>query len=130
MATTFVETAIVAEELATLLRGVGGLRTAWYVSDVTRPPAAIIGQPDIDFADSQSGFCTAVWLFPITVVVTRNSDRDAQTQMSRLLMEIVAVLATEVPGIFSIEPQDARPTSVTLGGVDLPAYLLNVKVRA
>ena len=29
----------------------------WYVSDAVRPPAVVIGQPTVDYPDTQSGFC-------------------------------------------------------------------------
>lgn len=130
MATTTTSTVDVAERLQELLDGIDGLRSYWYVSDTTRPPAAVIGQPDIDFLDNQSGFCTATWIFPVSVVVPRSNDREAQTQMSRLLMEITGALDTEVPGLFSIEPVDARPIVVSIGQQELPAYVVNVRVRA
>jgi hypothetical protein len=130
MATPLLETVVIAEELATLLDGVDGLRSYWYISDLVRPPAAVVGQPEIDYLDPASTFCAATWTFPITVVVGRGSDREAQTLMSRLLHEIVAALATEVPGIFDISPVDARPITVSIGQQELPAYNLNVRVRA
>lgn len=130
MALVTVETVEVAEQLKTLLDGVDGLRTYWYVADTVRPPAAVIGQPDIDYADPGSTFCTATWSFPITVVVSRSNEREAQKQMSRLLRDIVGALDTEVPGIFSIQPLSARPVTVSLGQQELPGYALDVRVRA
>lgn len=130
MPTPSLETVVVAEEIATLLGGVAGLRVHWYVSDTTRPPAVVIGQPDIDYADPSASFCDAVWLFPLTIVVARNSDREAQTLMSRLLLEIVQALNTDVPGLFSVQPLIARPITVTIGSQELPGYSLDVRVRA
>jgi hypothetical protein len=130
MATPLLETVVVAEEIANLLDDIDGLRVFWYVSDLVRPPAAVVGQPDIDYADPTSSFCAAVWSFPITVVVARGNDRDAQTQMSRLLHEMVQALATEVPGVFSIEPVSARPITVSIGQQELPGYVMEVRVRA
>lgn len=130
MALVTVETVDVAEQLKALLDGVDGLRCSWYVSDTVRPPAAVIGQPDIDYADPTSTFCTATWSFPITVVVSRGNEREAQTQLSRLLKAIVQALDVDVPGIFSIQPLSARPITVSLGQQELPGYTLDVRVRA
>lgn len=134
MATTTVQTTDVATAMAELLAEVPGARTYAYVSDATRPPtgggAVVIGQPDLDFADQQSGFCACTWSFPITILVARDQDRQAQKQLSRLVFEVVSALSIDVEGIFSIEPLDARPTTTDLGGVSLPSYLLNVRVRA
>lgn len=131
MATTTKQTVGVSQALADLLADVDGLRTYWYVSDTVRAPACVIGQPVLDFTDSTGGFCAAVWDYPLTVVVARASDRDAQTTMSRLLLEIVAALDVEVDGVFSIEAVDARPApGVVVSGQELPAYLLNIRVRA
>jgi hypothetical protein len=130
MAVTTAQTVDISQALAGLLENVDGLRTYWHVSDATRPPACVIGLPSIDWLDQASGFCRATWTFPLTLVVTRNNDRDAQLQLSRLVMEIANALKPDVPGIFSIEPQDARPTTVTVSGVDQPGYQISVRVRA
>jgi hypothetical protein len=124
------QTVDVAQSLAGLLGGVGGLRTYWFVADSTRPPAAVIGQPDIDYTDGGAGFCRATWLFPVTVITARSNDRDAQVEMSRLLHDIVNALDVGTDDVFSVEPQSARPIPVVVGGQELPGYLLTVKVRA
>lgn len=130
MAGAAVETVDVSQMLSSLLESVEDLRVYWYVSDTVRPPAAVIGQPDIDFADSQSGFCAATWLFPVTVVTSRANDRGAQVEMSRLLFDMVSALKADVEGVHSIEPLDARPIPITVSGQDLPGYLLNIRIRA
>jgi hypothetical protein len=130
MAATTTQTVDVAQTLAAVLCTVDGVRVYPYPADTVRPPAVVIGQPDVDFADTTSGFCAATWSFPLTVITTRANDRDAQTDMSRLLMSIVTTLAEPVPGVFSVEPQDARPTTVGVNGQELPGYLLTVKIRA
>ena len=91
----------------------------------------MIGQPDIDFIDPDASFCAATWTYGITVVTSRSNDRDAQTEMSRLLLDIVQALsATQPPGVFSVEALDARPIPVQVSGQELPGYLLTVRVRA
>jgi hypothetical protein len=132
MATTTVQTLDVSQALADLLGDIEGLRIYTYVADSFRPDGLIIGQPDIDWTDPTAGFCAATWSFPCTLIVSRNSDLEAQKTLSRLVSEIViALTTTPVPeGLFSVEPQNARPTTVNTGGSDLPAYQVNVKIRA
>lgn len=125
-----VATVDVAGALAGLLDAVDDLRPYPYVADTVRPPAAVIGQPELDFTDNASGFCAATWTFPITVVVARANDAEAQRDLSRLVLDIVTALHADVDGIFSIEPVDARPVPVTLGQQELPGYLLQVRVKA
>lgn len=130
MAGTASQTIDVTQVVASVLSDIEGLRAYWYVADVVRPPAAVVGQPDIDYADNQSGFCSATWTVPLTVVTSRTNDRDAQVEMSRLLSEIVAALGADVPDVFDIQPLDARPITVAVQGQDMPGYLLNIRVRA
>lgn len=132
MAGTAVETTDVTTALATLLEGVENLRVYDIVADNIRPPAAVIGQPTIDFTDQSGGFCRAVWLFGLTVITTRSNDRTAQKEMSRLLLDIVTALRGVLPdSLFSVEPLDARPVAgVAVNGQELPAYVLNIRVRA
>jgi hypothetical protein len=132
MALTTSTTVDLSQVLADLLAEVDGLRTYWFVADTVRPPAAVIGQPEVDYQDTTSGFCAASWRFPLTVVVARSDDRQAQMNLSRLLADIVTVLRDVPPEtpVLSIEPLDARPLGVTVSGQDLPGYLLNILIRA
>lgn len=131
MVVTTAQTADVAQALVDAIEAVPGLRATWYVSDASRPPVAVIAQPDIDYTEGSAGFCTAAWTFPVTIVVTRNNDRDAQRDLSRYVHDVALALdAAEPDGVFSIEPLDASPTTVTLSGQELPAYELRVLVRA
>lgn len=131
MAVTTRSTVDVATALSAELEAIDGLRVSWYVADTARPPIAIIAQPTIDYTDQTAGFCSASWDFPITIVVSRNADRDAQTELSRLVSEIAQALqAATPPGIFDIQPTIARPIAVTLAGAELPAYELRATVRA
>jgi hypothetical protein len=121
----------VTQALASVLCTVDGLRVYPYVADSTRPPAAVVGQPDIDFADPESGFCFATFTVPITIITTRANDRDAQADLSRLVWQVATALrGPEPPGVFSVEPQDARPIPVQVSGQELPGYLVTVRVRA
>jgi hypothetical protein len=129
MATTETQTIDIAQGLADALDVV--IRSYWFVSDAVRPPALVIGQPSIDYQDAGSGFCSATWIFPMTLVVSRSSDREAQVALSRILQLVSSTLAAaEIEGVFSVEPLDARPVPVTVSGQEMPGYLLNVRVRA
>jgi len=133
MGTTTAQTTDVAQVLAGLLSGVSGARTAWFVSDALRPPCIVVGQPDLDFTDPTSPYCFATWTFPLTIAVPRNNDRDAQKALSQLVLDVVTALSSDNDApLFSIEPLDARPLAggVAIGGVDLPAYLLHIRIRA
>jgi hypothetical protein len=132
MAATTAQTTDVAGVLAGLIESVEGLRVYPYVADTVRPPAAVIGQPSLDFADQSGGFCTAIWLFPVTLITTRSSERAAQAEMSKLLLDVVTALGGDAPdGVASVEPLDARPLpGVAVNGQELPAYQLNIRIRA
>lgn len=130
MAVTLATTADVAGAIADLLASVEGIRVYRAVLDTARPPCVILGQPTIDYTDGGTGFCSAAFDVPCTLVTARNNDRDAQAEMSRMLADAVNALAGDAPGVFCIEPQSARPVPVAVGGQELPGYLLLVRVRA
>lgn len=133
MAVTTATTVDVAQVLSAALADVDGVRVDWYVSDKSRPPVAVIGLPSIDWQDPESGFCWATWEFPVTIVTARNSDRDAQTELSRLVRDIANALNdydTAGTGVAFIATLDARPTAATISGQELPAYQMRVQVRA
>jgi hypothetical protein len=131
MAVSTKPTVEVASALAEILSEVEGLRVVWYVADNARPPVAIIAQPSIDYVDPASPFCSAAWTFGVSIAVNRNQDLQAQKDLSRLVSECVRALdEAEVEGIFSIEPQLATPTTLTISGVDMPGYTLRLVIRA
>jgi len=130
MAVTTQQTVDVAGALAGLLRSVEGLRVHEFVIDTARPPCVVIGQPSLDFTDQGAGFCFASWLFPLHLITARNDAITAQREMSQMLHDVVGALNGDVDGIFSIEPQDARPVTAAISGQELPAYLLNIRIRA
>ena len=131
MAVTTAQTTDVAQALAGLLGGVSGLRVEPYISDKSRPPVAVIALPSITWDDPEAGFCWAAWEFPITVITARNQDRDAQTELSRLVRDVALALAhAPAPGIQDIQLLDARPTTATIAGQELPGYTVRVKVLA
>lgn len=106
-------------------------RVYYYVADKFRPPGVVIGLPDIDYTDSGSGFCFARWEFPLTIVLSRSNDKDAQEALASLTSRVAVALNDAEPAeVFSIEPLDARPATATVAGQDLPAYTMRVAVRA
>jgi hypothetical protein len=132
MAVTEAQTVDVSQVVASMLAGVDGLRTDWYVSDASRPPVAVIGLPYINWADPSSTFCWAVWEYPVTVATARNNDRDAQLELSRLVRDVaVALDGPTPPGVFDVTLLDARyDPNFSISGQALPAYLVRVQVRA
>jgi hypothetical protein len=131
MAVSTAQTMDVTEVLADLIGDVEGLRVEAYVADKLRPPVAVVGLPVITWNDPEAGFCWATWEVPVTVVTARNTDRDAQTELSHFVRDIAVALNHEaVDGIFMIQMLDARPTTATISGQELPAYLMRVQVRA
>ena len=133
MAVTTVQTVDVSLVLAQALASVEGLRVEWFAADKSRPPVAVIGQPTIDWQDPASGFCWATWEFPVLLVTARNSDREAQLELSRLVRDVANAI-NDYPlagtGVAFIAALDARPTIATISGQELPGYNLRVQVRA
>lgn len=132
MSATTKQTTDIAKVLHDLIDAIPDVRSYAYVADTVRVPAAVIGQPELDFEDQSSGFCKATWTFPITLIVKRSNERTAQQDLSKLILDVVTALNGEAPdGVLSIEPMNARPLpGVSVGGQELPAYQLNVRVRA
>jgi hypothetical protein len=130
MATTTQQTVDVAGAIAEVLRSVEGLRVHEVVVDTARPPCVVLGQPDLDFVDPDAGFCAATWSFPVNIITARTDAVAAQREMSQMLLDVVTALGADVPGIFMIQPLDARPQTVSVNGQELPSYLLTVRVRA
>jgi hypothetical protein len=131
MATTTATTTDLAQVLADVLESVDGLRVYPYVADQARVPFAVVALPAVDYLDPEAAFCAATWTFPVVLVVSRSNDREAQAALSRFLQIVTSTLgSTPVPGVLSIDPVDARPTTVTVSGQELPGYSINVRVRA
>jgi hypothetical protein len=131
MATTTTVGTDLAQMIAGALEGIGGLRVYWYVSDAVRPPAVVVAQPSVDYTDTLGGFCHATWTYPLTLVVTRNNDRQAQLDMAAYLQQVTSTLAAITgPDVYAVEPVEARPTTVTVSGQELPGYAITVRVRA
>lgn len=131
MAVTTAQTIDVARVLAEALGDVDGLRVEWYPADKARPPVALVALAEIDYQDPEAGFCHATYTFPVTIVTARNNDRDTVTELYRLVGEVALALEhADGTGVFDISPLDARPTTVTINGQELPAYTVRVQVHA
>lgn len=131
MATTETQTMDLAQAIVDVLNEIDGLRAYAYVADTVRPPAVVVAQPSVDYLDNLSGFCSATWTFPLTLVVGRNNDRDAQVALSGFLQQVTSTLAAaDVPGVAEIEPVSANPITVSVSGVEQPGYSIDVRVRA
>lgn len=131
MAVTTATTVDVSKGLTAALAGIDGLRVYDHVADIARVPCVVIQLPTIDYADPTGTFCQAVWTFPLLVVVARNQDAEAQGRLSSYVNQVaLALQVAEVPGLASIEPQLATPSSVLISGQELPAYTLRAQVRA
>ena len=125
------QSADVAKVLANILGGIPKVRVHSYVADTTRVPAIVIGLPDVSWVDEDAGPSWATWTYPLTLVVARSNDRDAQADLSRLLDDTATALAKADPDeLTTVEPVDGHPQIVNLAGADLPGYQLNVRVRA
>jgi hypothetical protein len=124
-----------AEVIVGILDDLSGVRAYAYISDLVRPPttgaAIVVAQPTIDYEDTLSGFCSATWIFPVTLVVARGDAQSAQRALSQYLHLVTTTLATaNPPDVQVIEPVDARPTTVTVSGVEQPGYVIQVRIRA
>jgi hypothetical protein len=131
MAVTTATTVDIASVLEQLLNEVEGLRAYRYISDAARVPCAIVSLPTITWNDPDSAFCSSSWAFGVSLVVSRANDRASQDALSRMVSEVAQVLdGAEVDGLFSVEMQTAVPTTITMSGVESPAYNLSVLIRA
>lgn len=123
----------VAEILAGILEG-AGFRVEWYVPDKARPPCAVLGLPLIRYDDPDAGFCFASYEYPLALVVPRPNDATAQRKLAGMVSDAAHALDQYSPpdagGLFSVDPLDARPATVSVAGLELPGYELTVRVRA
>ena len=121
----------IAEALAAAL-SVAGVRTYAYLPDVFAPPGIVVGQPAMDW-ESDRTFCTRVWVYPITVAVSRNSDREAQSALFDVVDAIADTLSDDhdLGGLVQTSRlTTAVPTTVTANGQEFPAYELTVNILA
>lgn len=117
--------------LASILEPIDGLRVYAYVADTFRPPGVVIGLPRIDYADQSGGFCAAVYDHSLAVIVSRNSDRDAQRALAEWVARIVIALRdSTLTGAAGLEVLTAEPGSHNVNGQELPGYTVRVLVRA
>ena len=121
----------IAEALAAAL-SVAGVRTYAYNPDTFVPPGIVVGSPAMDWETDRT-FCTRVWVFPITVAVSRNSDREAQSALFDVVDAIADALADDhdLAGLVQTSRLlAAAPTTITANGQEFPAYQLTVNILA
>jgi hypothetical protein len=122
----------IAEALAAAL-AVAGVRTYAYAPDTFAPPGIVVGSPAMDWQTAERTFCSQVWAFPVTVAVSRNTDREAQSGLFDVVDAIAEVLADDhdLGGLVQTSRlMTAVPTTVTANGQEFPAYQLTVNVLA
>ena len=108
------------------------MRTYPFLPDKPAFPALVVGQPTFDY--EQGRLCGPKDIeFPLYVVVTRSSEKQAQDSLQALLEEVESVFDTN-PTLGG-RVQDARliraePQIVNTGGQDLPGYLVTTIVTA
>jgi len=121
----------IAEALAAAL-SVAGVRTYAWLPDTFVPPGIVVGQPAMDWQTERT-FCTQVWVFPITVAVSRNSDREAQAGLYDVVEAVAEVLSDDhdLGGLVQTSRlTTAVPTVVSANGQEFPAYQLTVNILA
>jgi len=74
----------VSEALRTALQAVPGLRVVEYIPDSLNPPMATVGVDTVNYHGAFRGG-NPVYLFTVTVVVARSSDRLAQKRLDDYL---------------------------------------------
>jgi hypothetical protein len=131
MSVTKTRTRDVAAALSAALSNVTGLRVYSYVADTFRPPGVVIGSPERNYADDSAPFGLTAFTFPLALIHSRNTDRDAQEALDDFVDAVaVALDATQEPLLFSVEPQSAYAQPITVAGQELPGYVMRVLVRA
>jgi len=89
-------------ELAAILDTIPGLYTSAFFPDLITVPMAIVGGPEINYDDDTM---SDVYDFPVTLLVSTNTDRKAQQQLDGFC---ASSSATSVRGVVEV----AMPSTV------------------
>ena len=124
----------VADELATVLAGVTGLRAFGYPAPSVVPPAAVVGWPDE--IDPHATFARGGWTakFPVLIAVGKGDVRSSADAVYGYLNSSGAgsVLAAFTNGrgtsYDSAIVTSARVEPITIAGIEYLAALLDVEV--
>ena len=126
--------AAVADELATVLAGVTGLRAFGYPAPSVVPPVAMVGWPDE--IDPHATFARGGWTctFPVLIAVGKGDVRSARDAVTGYLNSTGSgsVLAAFANGrgtaYDSAIVTSARVEPITIAGIEYLAALLDVAV--
>jgi hypothetical protein len=123
----------IAEALATALSVIPDVRTYAWMPDSFSPPGIVVGQPSMDWEGDQRTFCNIAWEFPLTVAVLRNTDREAQAALYRVVEAIGDVLSEDHDLGGHVQTSrllNANPVIISSSGQEFPAYVITVRVIA
>jgi hypothetical protein len=123
----------IAEALAAALAVIPDVRTYAYGPDNFLPPGISVQQPTMNWESGSRTFCAIQWTYPLLVAVARNSEREAQASLYRLVEAISDVLAEDhdLGGLVqTARLTTASPATVTSNGQEYPGYSLTVEVIA
>jgi hypothetical protein len=123
----------IAEALTASLSVIPGVRIYAYGPDNFLPPGIAVQQPSMNWDTQNRTFDAIQWTFPLLVAVARNSEREAQASLYRLVEAISDVLAEDhdLGGhVQTARLTTASPATVTSNGQEYPGYSLTVEVIA
>lgn len=122
----------IADALASALAVIPGVRIYPYPADTFLPPGIAVGRPDQDFTTDRT-FCTKTWLYPVTVAVSRNTDREAMTTLYSTMEAVEDVLSEDhdLGGLVqTARILEGHPVTVPSQGQEFPAHTYTVSVLA
>lgn len=108
-----------AEALRAALRGVEGVRHLTDAGESSDPPATTLGPPSLTWSGDLAEPREAT--FPVALVVP--ADERAFDRLWTLLPLVAAAL----DGVPDVVVRRAEPGTYPAGGVELPAYLIEVE---
>ena len=123
----------IAAALASALSVIPDVRTYAYGPDTFLPPGIAVQQPSMNWEAGNRTFDAITWQFPLLVAVPRNTEREAQASLYRLVEAISDVLAEDHDLGGFVETArllNASPATVTSNGQDYPGFALTVEVIA
>jgi hypothetical protein len=123
----------IAEALAATLSAIPDIRIYAYGPDNFLPPGIAVQQPTMTWETQNRTFGAIQWTFPLLMAVARNSEREAQNSLYRLVEAVSDVLAEDHDLRGTVQTArltTASPATVTSSGQEYPGYSLTVEVIA
>jgi len=123
----------ISEALAAALSVIPDVRVYAYGPDSFLPPGIAVQQPTMNWEAGNRTFSAIQWTYPLLVAVARNSEREAQASLYRLVEAISDVLAEDhdLGGVVqTARLTTASPATVTSNGSDYPGYSITIEVIA